>query len=217
MLTAKDKAIVMGLSLGDGYIDPRGQFQVTHCEKQKEYAEYKAKLLHSVCGGKDIIVHEKIIDTKGKFTYRKKPYIRRFYKMYTIKKQNKYFKEIREILYPNGKKEFSMRVLQILDLRSIMLWYLDDGCLSSVYSKGKPDGWSCRLFTYTTKAQTQIIADYFESTYNIKWNVVKADGASNDQQWMLRCRTVQARKFLNLIRNLVIQNVPCMSYKVKEI
>jgi hypothetical protein len=24
MLTAKDKAIVMGLSLGDGYIDPRG-------------------------------------------------------------------------------------------------------------------------------------------------------------------------------------------------
>jgi UTP-glucose-1-phosphate uridylyltransferase len=39
---------------------------------------------------------------------------------------------------------------------------------------------SCRLFTYTTKAQTQIIADYFESTYNIKWNVVKADGASND-------------------------------------
>ena len=57
-LTEKDKSILIGLLLGDGYIDDKGRICIEHWEKQKEYCIYKAKLLHSVCGGRDIKVHE---------------------------------------------------------------------------------------------------------------------------------------------------------------
>ena len=57
-LTEKDKSILIGLLLGDGYIDEKGRIYIEHGEKQKDYCIYKAKLLHSVCGGKDIKVHE---------------------------------------------------------------------------------------------------------------------------------------------------------------
>ena len=59
-LTEKDKSILIGLLLGDGYIDDKGRICIEHGEKQKDYCIYKAKLLHSVCGGKDIKVHEYI-------------------------------------------------------------------------------------------------------------------------------------------------------------
>ena len=55
-LTEKDKSILIGLLLGDGYIDDKGRICIEHGEKQKEYCIYKAKLLHSVCGGRDIKV-----------------------------------------------------------------------------------------------------------------------------------------------------------------
>ena len=57
-LTEKDKSILIGLLLGDGYIDDKGRIEVEHGEKQKDYCIFKAKLLHSVCGGRDIKVHE---------------------------------------------------------------------------------------------------------------------------------------------------------------
>ena len=56
--TKLDKAIMIGLTLGDGYLNPNGRLEVAHCEKQKDYCIFKAKLLHSVCGGKDIKVEE---------------------------------------------------------------------------------------------------------------------------------------------------------------
>lgn len=57
-LTEKDMSILIGLILGDGFISEKGRIQIEHGEKQKDYCIYKAKLLHSVCGGKDIKVHE---------------------------------------------------------------------------------------------------------------------------------------------------------------
>ena len=84
--TNYDIAILLGLLLGDGYIDPRGQIQIKHCESQKEYCEYKAKLLHSVCGGKDIKIHHYILDGK-KCNFKKDNY-----NYYGIKKQSKHFK-----------------------------------------------------------------------------------------------------------------------------
>ena len=56
----KDKAIIMGLLLGDGYISPNGRISIEHSEKQKNYCIFKAKLLHTVCGGKEIKVKESI-------------------------------------------------------------------------------------------------------------------------------------------------------------
>lgn len=207
--TKYDMAILLGLLLGDGYIDPRGQIQIKHCETQKEYCEFKAKLLHSVCGGKDIKIHHQITDGK-KCNFKKD-----VYNYYGIKKQSKHFKLIRELLYPNGKKEFSNSVLEYLQPISIALWWMDDGCLSRRKLKdGSPGSYMLRLFTYTSKEETELIKQFFLKNYNVNWNVVKADNSTT--QYMLRCGVNEGRKFLNIIRDIVLK-VPCMAYKVLDI
>lgn len=207
--TNYDMAILLGLLLGDGYIDPRGQIQIKHCEAQKEYCEFKAKLLHSVCGGKDIKIHHQIVDGK------KRNFKNNIYNYYGIKKQSKHFKLLRDLLYPHNKKEFNKEVLRYLQPISIALWWMDDGCLSRRKLKdGSPGSYMLRLFTYTSKEETELIKQFFLEKYNVNWNVVKAD--NSDTQYMLRCGVNEGRKFLNIIRDIVLK-VPCMAYKVLDI
>lgn len=208
--TNYDIAILLGLLLGDGYIDPRGQIQIKHCETQKEYCEFKAKLLHSVCGGKDIKIHLTQIDG------RKTKFKKEVYNYYGFKKQSKHFKSIRDMLYPNGKKEFTQEVLNQLQPISLALWWMDDGCLTRRKLKdGTPGSYMLRLFTYTNKEETELIKQFFLEKYNVNWNVVKADGG-NESQYMLRCGVNEGRKFLNIIRCIILK-VPCMAYKVRDI
>lgn len=210
-LTNIDKAILIGLLLGDGYIDPRGQIQIRHCEKQKDYCIYKAKLLHSVCGGKDIKILETIIDGK------KNHLLYDSYRTYGIKKQSKRFKEIRDLLYPNGKKEITQEILNYLTPLSIALWWMDDGNLIQKKQKnGMPGPYMLRLYTYSSKEENELIKNYFLETYNMEWNVVHADGDKTGTQFMLRCGQTEGRKFLNIIRNEV-KKVPCMAYKAIDI
>ena len=51
---------MIGLIIGDGTVTKDNKLRITHSYKQREYCTYKAKLLHSVFGGNDIKVHEKL-------------------------------------------------------------------------------------------------------------------------------------------------------------
>ena len=219
-LTEKDKSILIGLLLGDGYIDDKGRIYIEHGEKQKDYCIYKAKLLHSVCGGKDIKVHEYIRNRS--ILKDKKQFKESTFTTYSFKKQSQSFIPIRQILYDtNRKKYISEEILQYLTPEAIALWWMDDGCLTKKYTyqngEKKHCGYILRLYTYLPKEQNEIIQKFFEDIYQIKWNVVKADGAKDDTQWMLRCGTIEGRKFLNIIREYIIKNVPSLSYKVINI
>lgn len=48
-INRKARDLMLFMSLGDGHIDRCGAFTLIHCAKQKEYIEYKQKLLRS-CG-----------------------------------------------------------------------------------------------------------------------------------------------------------------------
>lgn len=210
-LAKQDIAILLGLLLGDGYIDPRGQIQIKHCEKQKEYCEYKAKLLHTVCGGKDIKILETILNGN------KKHYKKEQYKEYGFKKQSKHFKQIRELLYTKGKKTITPEVLNYLSPLSIALWWMDDGNLVRKKQKdGSPGPYMLRLYTYLSREENELIQKYFIDNYNMVWNVVPGDGDKTHTQFMLRCGQTEGRKFLNIIREYVLK-VPSMSYKVLDI
>lgn len=178
--TKKDLSILIGLLLGDGYIDPKGRIGIEHGEKQKEYCIFKAKLLHSICGGSDIKVKELI---RNKTSNKSK--LDKFI-TYSFKKQSKHFIPIRNLLYLNNKKTYTKEVLNLLDPLAIALWWMDDGCLTAKYNKGsdKPH-YMLRLATYVSKEENELIKQYFIDNYNMIWNVVKADG-SNDK-YMLRC------------------------------
>lgn len=219
-LTEKDKSILIGLLLGDGYIDEKGRIYVEHGEKQKDYCIYKAKLLHSVCGGKDIKVHEYI--KKRSILKDKKQFKEDTFITYKFSKQSQSFIPIRNILYNEDKKKYiSEEILQYITPEVIALWWMDDGCLTKKYTypngEKKHCGYILRLCTYLPKEQNEIIQKFFRDSYQIEWNVVKADGAKDDTQWMLRCGTIEGRKFLNIIREYVIKNVPSLSYKVIDI
>lgn len=219
-LTEKDKSILIGLLLGDGYIDDKGRIYIEHGEKQKDYCIYKAKLLHSVCGGKDIKVHEYI--RKRSILKDKKQFKEDTFTTYSFKKQSQSFIPIRQILYDeNRKKHISQEILQYLTPEAIALWWMDDGCLTKKYTYNngikKHCGYTLRICTYLPKEQNELIQKFFRDNYQIEWNVVKADGAKNDTQWMLRCGSIEGRKFLNIIRDYINNNVPSLSYKVIDI
>ena len=219
-LTEKDKSILIGLLLGDGYIDEKGRIQIEHGEKQKEYCIYKAKLLHSVCGGKDIKVHEYIRNRS--ILKDKKQFKESTFTTYSFKKQSQSFIPIRQLLYNENKKKYiSEEIVKYLTPEAIALWWMDDGCLTKKYTyvdgEKKHCGYMLRLCTFLPKEQNEIIQKFFEDTYNMKWNIVKADGAKDDSQWMLRCGSIEGRKFLNIIREYIISNVPSLSYKVINI
>lgn len=208
--TKKDLSILIGLLLGDGYIDPKGRIGIEHGEKQKEYCIFKAKLLHSICGGSDIKVKELV---RNKTSEKSK--LDKFI-TYSFKKQSKHFIPIRNLLYLNNKKTYTKEVLDLLDPLAIALWWMDDGCLTAKYNKGydKPH-YMLRLATYVSKEENELIKQYFIDNYNMIWNVVKADG-SNDK-YMLRCGQNEGKKFLNIIRDIIKEKVPSMSYKVLDI
>ena len=219
-LTEKDKSILIGLLLGDGYIDDKGRIYVEHGEKQKEYCIYKAKLLHSVCGGRDIKVHEYV--RNHSILKDKKQFKESTFTTYSFKKQSQSFIPIRQLLYDtNRKKYISEEILPYLTTEAIALWWMDDGCLTKKYTyqngEKKHCGYMLRLCTYLPKEQNEIIQKFFKRNYQMEWNVVKADGAKDDSQWMLRCGSIEGRKFLDIIRDYVIKNVPSLSYKVINI
>lgn len=219
-LTEKDMSILIGLILGDGFISEKGRIQIEHGEKQKDYCIYKAKLLHSVCGGKDIKVHECIRTRsilKDKKQFKESTFI-----TYNFKKQSQSFIPIRKMLYDSNKrKHITEEILKYLTPESIALWWMDDGCLTKKYTytngEKKHSGYMLRLCTYLSKEQNELVQKYFIENYDIHWNVVKADGAKDNQQWMLRCGSIEGRKFLNIIRDYIIKNVPSLSYKVINI
>ena len=219
-LTEKDKSILIGLLLGDGYIDDKGRIYIEHGEKQKDYCIYKAKLLHSVCGGKDIKVHE--YTRKRSILKDKKQFKEDTFTTYSFKKQSQSFISIRQILYDeNRKKHISEEILQYLTPEAIALWWMDDGCLTKKYTYNngikKHCGYTLKICTYLPKEQNELIQKFFRDNYQIEWNVVKADGAKDDTQWMLRCGSIEGRKFLNIIRDYINNNVPSLSYKVIDI
>jgi hypothetical protein len=89
---------------------------------------------------------------------------------------------------------------------------MDDGCLSPQKRNNKIHAWQLWLNTYLTKEENQVIIDYFLEKWEVQFNLNK-----HRNMYRLRCSTKEARKFLDIVRDFVLKNVPCMLYKVQII
>ena len=107
-------SIIIGSLLGDGSIERSGThgkgrwlFAESHTEKQKEYIEWKARL---------------IPDSRIELLNRS------FGKVYRLRtKPDEIYLKLRNEWYPNGRKIIPKSLMNTMDETVLAVWYMDDG------------------------------------------------------------------------------------------
>lgn len=191
----KDSRILFySMILGDGHLDKYGQLNLRHGIKQREYLEWKKKLLN-----RSGIHTGEIIE----FISNGHPQVRCSTKVYNFSKL------YRRILYRPKKTLGIRKLLNFLSPINIAIWYMDDGSLTTLKNKdGYIRGNCLRIHTNVTKEENQILIDYFKEKFGINFNQNKKNSF-----YELVCGTREARKFINIIRPFVEQ-VECMKHKL---
>ena len=114
-LSDRQRQILIGTILGDGYISPRGQFQLEHSDKYEKYLFWKFGELENIAYGSPSKVER--IDKRNGAKY--KSY--RFWLRQYFRPWREYFYQQTGKIFPPGLK---------LTPLALAVWYMDDGCYS---------------------------------------------------------------------------------------
>lgn len=200
-----DRAILVAMSIGDGYIKPgnkkkstSAELRVKHSENQKGYLEWKAEEIKRILGGTCNIKSERV-KLKGSD---------KVYQQFRFLKSHKYFNQIRKWLYQDGKKIITPQVLDMLNPQGLAIWFMDDGCQACNRNKnGNVSSIWSTLAIQTSAEHAQEIAEHFLMNYDIRWVVFPSV-----RQYALRANTENSHKLSELISPYL---VPCMRYKIR--
>lgn len=202
-MNRRDRGALIGMILGDGYIRHQGNkygLAIEHSNKQRDYLEVKAAIIHSMFGG-----------NKPKLYYRERydKRVNKVYKQVSIFKHHKYFKFLRRLIYPNGIKTYTRRVLNYLTEEGLALWYYDDGNLKKRISSvtGKVGSIQVTLATYCSMEEAQILVDYFKDVWDISFSIHQR---KKTKLCVICANSKEGNKFLDIIKRFPIRS---MSYK----
>lgn len=198
-MNLNDKALLIGLVLGDGHITKReSMLEITHGYKQKFYLDYKINLLKR-------LLHRDYISTYHRQDSK--------HNEYKLSVASRYYRILRKWIYPNGQKYYSKELLNYLTPEAIALWWMDDGSvgIDRRKSTGKITAYSCHFYIYASKEETDNIINMFKEKYNINFYPIKRIDSHGNETFMLKCRTKEGRKFSDLIRPYIL---PEFSYKL---
>lgn len=192
--TKKERDLIIAMVLGDGYIEKSGTVAAFHSEKQKDYVEYKFSLVKDLCTTKQLITRESNGTKQYGFRLR----------------VTKFTKTLRRVLYPNGKKTISRKILNRLDPQGLAIWWMDDGsCSNIVYEPtNKPRTSISTLSTCVSREENQVIIDYFLEKHRVRFGQRKMKN-----HYALVCRMKEGRKLKNIIGSFVIES---MKYKLSH-
>ncbi len=193
-ITRKERNLIIAVSIGDGHIDKRGSVSMFHSDKQREFVEYKFKLLKRLCTTDKLIVRQSNGTTQYGFRL----------------KVSKFTKMLRRVLYPNGKKHISRKILNRLDAQCLAIWWMDDGSCSNILQEttGNPRTSISTLSTCLSKEENQVIIDWFKEEHGISFGQRKMKN-----HYALTCRMKEGRKLRDFIGNFVIEP---MKYKLSH-
>jgi recombination protein RecA len=206
-MNSTKRGILYGMAIGDGSVhnkkDGNCTIQFTHSVAQKDYAEFKAKKLNSILGGKQ----------NGVNWYKSKtPYGEVEYGKYG--KSHKYCNQMRRVLYPYGKKTYTRQMLDYLNPEGLAYWYMDDGGLSKSFRKNKDTGeitgCSCemRISTYCSLEEIETIILYFKEVWDIE---AKKRLSKKHGTYYLAFNSKNSKKFELLIKPYILES---MFYKL---
>ena len=192
-LTNEGRRLVIFMALGDGYVNRKGFLSIRHSESQKDYLEWKMKILRK----NGIMTTEPYyVSNNGYGAYEMRTKSYKFIRLY------------RRILYGKSKNIANRKILNKLTPLGLAIWYMDDGGLAQKKRNGKVHANDLILNTMLSKEDNQIIIDYFKEVWNIQFTQVKNRG-----KYRLRCGTREARKFIEIVKPYVEQ-VESMSHKI---
>ena len=189
--TQRQKDIMYGSILGDGYIRPGKAayaLSFTQGEKQKDYLLWK---LHEF----DNYVVTKELTSRVTNFHGNAP----VYSFSTITHPE--ITAAYHVTHPNGQKRITTEWLSKLSPLSIAVWYMDDGSLNKRYG-------TIVLCTNAFPLEDQLLLiDFFEKAYGLH---LKAEKRRNDQ-YILRINASESKLF----RSIVAPHVPSfMDYKL---
>lgn len=194
--------LLIGLLIGNGTICSNNIFKLSHSLSQKEYLEWKIKLLNEYA-----IKNNGIKEYTSSCGYNIGKEV-----VYTQLKTIPFIKVLRRIFYKPKKIIANIKMLNRLTEREIAIWYMDDGCVNIRKTKNKIHGFYIKISTCVNTQEIQILIDYFKEKWNI--NFYKISEGRN--KYSLCCGTKEGIKFINLVYKYVLQ-VKCMNHKIPYI
>lgn len=199
-INKESRNLLIGLLLGDGTISNNCVFKLSHCEQQRDYLEWKIKLL----GNNGIRANgiKEYISTCGYNSGKKV--------LYTQLSIIPFIKVLRRVFYRPKKILGNRKLLNRLSAQEIAIWYMDDGCINIRKSKNKIHGFYIRIATCLPEKELQVIIDYFKEVWNISFYKI-SEGKGT---YSLCCGTKEGIKFINIVKHYV-QQVPSMIHKIQ--
>lgn len=199
-INKESRNLLIGLLLGDGTISNNYVFKLSHCEQQRDYLEWKIKLL----GNNGIRTNgvKEYISTCGYNSSKKI--------LYTQLSIIPFIKVLRRVFYRPKKILGNRKLLNRLSAQEIAIWYMDDGCINIRKSKNKIHGFYIRIATCLPEKELQVIIDYFKEVWNISFYKI-SEGKGT---YSLCCGTKEGIKFINIVKPYV-QQVPSMIHKIQ--
>lgn len=199
-INKESRNLLIGLLLGDGTISNNYVFKLSHCEQQRDYLEWKIKLL----GNNGIRTNgvKEYISTCGYNSSKKV--------LYTQLSIIPFIKVLRRVFYRPKKILGNRKLLNRLSAQEIAIWYMDYGCINIRKSKNKIHGFYIRIATCLPEKELQVIIDYFKEVWNISFYKI-SEGKGT---YSLCCGTKEGIKFINIVKPYV-QQVPSMIHKIQ--
>ncbi len=199
-INKESRNLLIGLLLGDGTISNNYVFKLSRCEQQRDYLEWKIKLL----GNNGIRANgiKEYISTCGYNSGKKV--------LYTQLSIIPFIKVLRRVFYRPKKILGNRKLLNRLSAQEIAIWYMDVGCINIRKSKNKIHGFYIRIATCLPEKELQVIIDYFKEVWNISFYKI-SEGKGT---YSLCCGTKEGIKFINIVKPYV-QQVPSMIHKIQ--
>jgi hypothetical protein len=124
----------------------------------------------------------------------------------TLRKNNKVFKEYRELFYKDKKKVVTKEILDRLNPLGLAVWYMDDG---NYHYRSNV----VRIYTQSFELEgNQIIKEWFEKKLNINIKIKKIYSKKYQKAYFyIEISTSNAKKFINIIKDHIIKS---MEYKI---
>ncbi len=198
----ESRNLLIAMLLGDGTISNNYVFKLSHCIAQKDYLQWKIKLLNQ--NGLKNNGLKSYIKTVGY-----NPGVEVVYSQLSI---IPFIKVLRRVFYGKKKVLGNRKMLNRLDAQGISIWYMDDGHINIRRTGDKIHGFYIKISTCEPKEEVQVMIDYFKEKWDVNFYMFH-EGRKEDS-YSLCCGTKEGLKFIDIVKQYVIE-VPSMHHKIE--